>query len=389
MTTMIRLVLYCLAATLVLGCGQGDPPVAHPSVPVAHRSVMIIDAGSSGSRLYHYALEPNPKRAYPKVSLIKRYPRIEVGVHNGINAGLYGLLQQAARDVKPVVPLRLMATAGLREVRDSDFRRFTEQSIERLMGDFGFANRRARVISGETEAYYAWLTANYAVGRLDGSNTLGVVEMGGASVQIAFADPSGFSRENRNLVLHSAAGCGKERIKKQVGNPAVCYPGDQAGDYRACRSAVSKSLTGRAGQDRTCRLSALKTGVTPKGEFAAVSNYYHTANALLGMKKMSNFIAGIDALRTAAESYCADTWGAIMGRLQTAGLEDSAEYYRDYCLMAAYIDVVLVDGYGFADDAQFMFVDEYPATNRQKAQFGDSWTLGAAIDFSMTGATGP
>ncbi|KAK9939336.1 hypothetical protein M0R45_016033 [Rubus argutus] len=54
---------------------------------------------------------------------------------------------------------------------------------------FWFKDNWARVISGEEQGVYAWVSANYALGTLNSEprETTGIVELGGASLQVTFA----------------------------------------------------------------------------------------------------------------------------------------------------------------------------------------------------------
>ncbi|CAN6319816.1 unnamed protein product [Urochloa humidicola] len=85
--------------------------------------------------------------------------------------------------------VRLMATAGLRLLE--------EHAQEAILGSckdvlrasgFRFEDAWAKVIPGSDEGIYAWVAANYALGRLGGdpNKTVGVIELGGASAQLTF-----------------------------------------------------------------------------------------------------------------------------------------------------------------------------------------------------------
>lgn len=108
-------------------------------------------------------------------------------------------------------PIYLKATGGLRTLPQHDRVRIMN-GVRQLFNDhetfnpFSFEDERARVISGEEEAIYGWTGVNFALGTLikdsttgDGGAataainpklTYGMVEMGGASTQIAFFENS-------------------------------------------------------------------------------------------------------------------------------------------------------------------------------------------------------
>jgi Golgi nucleoside diphosphatase len=89
-----------------------------------------------------------------------------------------------------MVPLYLKATAGMRLLDG--------RVVTKIMGSvrksfkssgFFFQKLNARVISGEEEGVFGWLTVNFLHQSLGGApnGTLGALEMGGASTQITFS----------------------------------------------------------------------------------------------------------------------------------------------------------------------------------------------------------
>lgn len=65
------------------------------------------------------------------------------------------------------------------------------ESCRRVLRSSGFLFRDewARVMKGQEEGVYSWVAVNYALGSLgsEPQETTGIVELGGASMQIAFA----------------------------------------------------------------------------------------------------------------------------------------------------------------------------------------------------------
>ncbi|KAI1277974.1 Ectonucleoside triphosphate diphosphohydrolase 7 [Halotydeus destructor] len=190
------------------------------------RYAVLIDAGSSGSRVHIYTWPPHSgdKRQLLKI----RYLKDENGkdVAKRINPGLSScskepsssseyirpLIDFAARSVPSSkhheTPLFILATAGMRLLDKST----QEAILDNLRRDipknhsFHFPPNHAQVITGKEEGIYSWITVNYLMGRFDHSvnaeqpvainlnnspittrqRTIGMLEMGGASVQIAF-----------------------------------------------------------------------------------------------------------------------------------------------------------------------------------------------------------
>jgi Golgi nucleoside diphosphatase len=157
---------------------------------------LVVDAGSSGSRIFLYKW---PSGGGPTTEVFNE--EITPGLsdqEHGLTA-LQTLVSSASRNLANHhhgvdahnVPIYLGATAGLRRL-ESDEREATMSRIRSLLhkSDFLFEDNYARVISGEEEGVYDWLTINYmknggALPTLS-TPTYGALDLGGASTQISF-----------------------------------------------------------------------------------------------------------------------------------------------------------------------------------------------------------
>ena len=104
-------------------------------------------------------------------------------------------------------PIFLKATGGMRTLPKIERVRLMETIrdlfLDESFNPFAFKIEQARVISGEEEAIYGWVGVNFAIGKglIHGSKgsgeardprlTYGMLEMGGASTQIAFFENHG------------------------------------------------------------------------------------------------------------------------------------------------------------------------------------------------------
>ncbi len=183
---------------------------------------VILDAGSSGTRLHIYRWKDPAKaikdasteelRSLPKLVTDKKWTKkIRPGVStfgdHPADVGtdhLRELVDHALGVIPeekiPDTPIFLMATAGMRLlprvqqtalVREicSYFRQNTQFSLPDC-------DQHIQVIPGETEGLFGWIASNYLLGGFDhpdqhvhgkGHHTYGFLDMGGASAQIAFA----------------------------------------------------------------------------------------------------------------------------------------------------------------------------------------------------------
>ena len=165
--------------------------------------VAIIDAGSSGSRLFIYDINAD---AQEKVKLLypigkqqkkgsKGRPLSSVANHPD---SVQVFLQQMTANYKcDSINLYILATAGMRLKPKAQADAIYEK-LEALPLTNGYAVKAAMTISGQYEGLYGWLAANFENGKLDfekdaAAPTLtyvgkpyGILEIGGASMQIAF-----------------------------------------------------------------------------------------------------------------------------------------------------------------------------------------------------------
>ncbi|VDO97384.1 unnamed protein product [Heligmosomoides polygyrus] len=149
---------------------------------------VIMDAGSTGTRLFLYTWTSNSDKELINISpaldhlnnhVVKKvYPGLSSFQDHPDQAAEYikPLLDYATQfiphDKLPYTPVFLLATAGMRLIM----------------------KEHIRVIEGKWEGIYSWIAVNYILGKFNISNsseearpdTVGMIDMGGASMQIAF-----------------------------------------------------------------------------------------------------------------------------------------------------------------------------------------------------------
>ena len=259
---VLRLVILGLAILLA--------PSWANAVPLVSYSV-IIDAGSSGSRIYLYKTSQKgsatqvedlwgfePKDV-PGLSDFKERP------NEAYNAGIVPLLQPlrsffAERGLKErEVIVHLLATGGLRLLDPSQ--------SEAILGAVSTGLKttelkvgRVGILPSELEGLLAWADVNALAGRLaPGKETLGIVEVGGASSQIAYEVKGPAVTASKTwqiqghayrIVSRSFLGLGQNAARKSMihsvgggleGNP--CYPqGVSVADKKTGVDALSGSF---------------------------------------------------------------------------------------------------------------------------------------------------
>ncbi|KAI8605584.1 nucleoside phosphatase GDA1/CD39, partial [Dissophora ornata] len=207
---------------------------------------IVIDAGSSGSRIHIYSWINRQylQQTAPDSEFVGILPTIEPGVESGspdaadwtkktepgiadfkdrpedVGEHLEPLLDHALQVIPESeiyrTPIYLLATAGLRLVQDDIREQILANSCnyikENYQFEIGECKDHIKNITGEEEGIYGWVAINYLMGGFDNGgspwdnngnmtphrHTLGFLDMGGASTQIAFEPSPKASEEHFN-----------------------------------------------------------------------------------------------------------------------------------------------------------------------------------------------
>lgn len=179
--------------TRFLGCLILTIPFAIAS---PDRYAIIVDAGSSGSRLHLFQYHDDNS-----IIDIKEIPskKVSPGLasfagksQEEINQYLQPLFDYASQELNKVhvdpqtVGVEILATAGMRLIPD-DAPEIYNKVRNFLENHYSFQIRRVETISGNMEGLYGWLDVNYLAKNFQNhTSTVGSLDMGGASTQIAF-----------------------------------------------------------------------------------------------------------------------------------------------------------------------------------------------------------
>lgn len=197
-----------------------------PTLKEHLRYAVLIDAGSSGSRVHIYVWPPHSGDARQLLQI--RYLKDNSGkdVAKRITPGLsscYRDTSSASDYIRPLLkfasrhvpqskhretPLFILATAGMRLLDVAQQEAILDDLRKDVPNEFSFhfPPTSAQIITGKEEGIYSWISVNYLMGRFDHSlnaeqpvainlgkgpittrqRSIGMLEMGGASVQIAF-----------------------------------------------------------------------------------------------------------------------------------------------------------------------------------------------------------
>ena len=382
--------------------------------------VILIDAGSTGSRIHVHSyvwLDGEP------------LPNISASVNDKIKPGLSDCAGKAAEAAEPVrlllekarsvvpedkraaTPIHLQATAGLRSISDRDAADILSVVRASLRAsEFQFEDSWALIISGEQEGINGWLATNYLLGAFDPSSAAeahGVVEMGGASMQITFAlsNPSPVDKPlltqltvNERLYFlytHSYLSYGLQAAQalwkrmvvdeiEQYGNP--CYPKGyrltSRGDFDNCIALMDRVVAKSAKCDyEWCGLVGVYQPRITDEPFLAIENFFYTSKFFQGGEEQTTegevVTSGnllVPLLKAKGREYCDDDWATIKAdhaRALADKKEDEASLSY-YCFAAAYEAAVLETGLGFTERSK---IRAARTVNKKSID----WELGAAL----------
>jgi hypothetical protein len=214
---IIKIILF-IQILLLVGCNSG-------SKLNDNTYQIVVDAGSSGSRVYLYKIiELNNSVNIQLVQNInnKNEAIDNLKIYGGISNYATQLNQLDTTFIEPLrkyvnsfctnhiiennncynIPVHILSTGGMRLLPESQNIAINTYILSKLK-NVGFNNKQneATTIPGWQEGLYSWLDINYLNNVFDSNqNTQNLIEVGGASAQIAFEFESNISNliENNN-----------------------------------------------------------------------------------------------------------------------------------------------------------------------------------------------
>lgn len=346
--------------------------------------IAIVDAGSTGSRLHIYAYDVDQTKTPVNVKELwskKIKPGLATIEANQatIDAYLTSLFSGATEDN---IPLYFYATAGMRLLPVPKQKQFYDLMQNWFANHSQWQLQSSKTITGSEEGLYGWLAVNYKLGTLtaNGKNPVGVMDMGGASVQIVFpvaktegiknSDLQQFDLYGRHLQLfiHSFLGLGQTEVTHQFLDESSCF----ANEYELPTGVTAE------GDATTC-----------KTEVASLMNNVHRVNGIIqpvmsanpindwyvigGMSDLvqsqpfqfaNNQFTNESLLEQANTLVCHQQWSSLSSQYS------DNEYLYGYCLFPAYYYALMVDGYG---------IQPQQSVNYLAANQTTDWTLGVVL----------
>lgn len=349
-----------------------------------HQCIAVIDAGSTGSRLHVYSYDMDDTNSPVHINEIwsktikPGFASIEPNAYT-IDAYLITLLSGAPEQS---IPLYFYATAGMRLLPISRQKKYYDELQHWFSQQSQWKLIEAKTITGNDEALYDWLSVNYRLGTLQSpeNKSVGVMDMGGASVQIVFpiqknSEINSKSKVELNLYgqqytlfVQSFLGLGQTEVSHQFLNSASCFannyplPDGESGQGNAtsCEHEVSKLMTEVHNVNNLIQPILANNPVDSWYSIGGISNLadstlFHFENSQLTNQNL---------LQQADSQVCHEQWENLNAQFP------NDEYVYKYCLFSAYYYALMVDGYGILADQKINYIP--PAQNLD-------WTMGVVL----------
>lgn len=396
---------------------------------------IVLDAGSSHTALYIYEWpaekDNNTGRVEQMHSCKVQGPGISSYASNPKKAGesLQACMKDAERFVPSErheeTPLYLGATAGMRllNIENSAASDQVFQAVSESLQKSPFSFQGARILSGQEEGAFGWVTVNYLDDRLSqGLETTGALDLGGASTQISFISDmfDGSESPNNavtfrlygndyNLYTHSFLCYGKDQVlrlalahqtqsgpgsiedpcfhsgysevknysvlydspcvsgKKPTPTPAT-YTHNGKGNFHQCQEVVKNVFDFSKCKYNQCSFNGIFQPIL-QGPFGAFSAYYFVMNFL----NLTDTSVPLESVKEALSRYCAKPWETI--KQEHPGIK--LKYLSEYCFSGTYIITLLTEGYNFtsATYSDIKFIKKIKGSDA-------GWTLGYMLNLT-------
>ncbi|KAJ0065810.1 hypothetical protein NL108_000034, partial [Boleophthalmus pectinirostris] len=376
---------------------------------------IVIDSGSSRSNIYLYEWPGdkqnetgmvkevmNCKVAGDGISEMKVDPEKDAASWKAFNACMVNITKAIPEEKRKKTPLFLGATAGMRLLEESNRSRAMEimESLKEYLSALPFNFQNASIISGQEEGLYGWITVNYILEnffeknmwnkyvRPEGGETVGSMDLGGASTQIAFAVGENFTGEDYlniklygytyNVYTHSFLCYGKNEVGKKILDKIIqqssdpnlivnpCYPNgynmtrkasdiydspctkipgkynlDQdffmvgSGDSEECKKFVRTIFDFDTCNADHCSFNGVEQPPVV-GKYMAYAGLFFTARAIGGSEDLDTF-------KNAVTKFCHTSWAQL--KKEKTWISD--RFLRTYCYSGHYVIFLLEEGYKF------------------------------------------
>ncbi|GJN07983.1 hypothetical protein PR202_ga25865 [Eleusine coracana subsp. coracana] len=322
----------------------------------SHKYAVIFDAGSSGSRVHVYCFNGNLDLVPigKEIELFKqKKPGLSAYAKDPQEAAesLVSLLEEAEKVVPAELREQTPVRVGVRNL-------LHDKSSFKSQPDW------VTVLDGSQEGAFQWVTINYLLGKLGKpyANTVGVVDLGGGSVQMAYA----ISDKDAEKAPQVSDG------KYRYGDDVFEASGSSSGaSYSKCRDLAVKAL--KADEPACTHMKCTFGGVWNGGGGDGQKNLFAgfvNPNEAVAKVKPSDF-------EEAARRVCK----LNVKEAQATYPDVSPENIPYLCIDLVYQYTLLVDGFGVDPYQDITLVKKVPYSN---SFVEAAWPLGSAIEVASS-----
>nr|XP_011734144.1 ectonucleoside triphosphate diphosphohydrolase 1 isoform X11 [Macaca nemestrina] len=408
--------IIAVIALLAVGLTQNK------ALPENIKYGIVLDAGSSHTSLYIYkwpAEKENDTGVVHQVEECRvKGPGISKYVQKVNEIGIYLTdCMERAREVIPrsqhqETPVYLGATAGMRLLRmeSEELADRVLDVVERSLSNYPFDFQGARIITGQEEGAYGWITINYLLGKFsqktrwfsivpyetNNQETFGALDLGGASTQITFVPQNQTTESPDNALQFRLYG----KDYNVYTHSFLCYGKDQAlwqklaKDIQVASNEILRDPCFHPGYKKVVNVSDLyKTPCTKRFEMTlpfqqfeiqGIGNYQQCHQSVLELFNTSycpysqcafngiflpplqgdfgafsafyfvmNFLnltsekVSQEKVTEMMKKFCSQPWEEI--KTSYAGVKE--KYLSEYCFSGTYILSLLLQGYHFTADS--------------------------------------
>ncbi|CAI9295864.1 unnamed protein product [Lactuca saligna] len=382
------------------------------------RFFVVLDCGSTGTRVYIYQASINHQKDQNLPILLKSIPqdlnskpssqsgraynRKETepgfdklvnnvtGLTQAINPLLYWAEKQIPKHAYKSTSLFLYATAGVRRLpaADSDW---VLNNAWMILKNSSFVCKRewVKIISGTEEAFYGWIALNYHTHMLGDKNrpnkqTYGALDLGGSSLQVTFETNDYINttlnvtigKVNHRLSAYSLSGYGLNdafdksvlhllKMNPESSNKVIIrHPCLQSGydEHYIGKNGNPVRLIGAPNWEACCKLAKLtlnSSELSKKhtyGQFYAMSGFY----VVYRFFNLSDKVP-LDEVLSKGRKFCEESWEVAKSSVP------AQPFIEQYCFRAPYVVLLLREGLGIKDSQVNI------------GSGGITWTTGVAL----------
>uniref|UniRef100_H3CB79 Ectonucleoside triphosphate diphosphohydrolase 1 n=1 Tax=Tetraodon nigroviridis TaxID=99883 RepID=H3CB79_TETNG len=419
-------------------------------IPQKYKYGIVMDAGSSHTSLYIYRWpaekENNTGRVEEMHSCqvagpgISSYASAPWKAGESLRACMREAEQQVPQRRHQQTPLYLGATAGMRllSMENSSAAEAVLRAVEESLRGFSFSYQGSRTLRGQEEGAFGWVTINYLDERLgqprppgdrpphqtllQGLETTGALDLGGASTQISFVSDhfDGSESPDNSMVFrlygndyslytHSFLCYGKDQalrlaLAHQTQDAPVtlldpCFhPGYEAskdysavydspcvssrrpqgaplnfthkgaGNFAQCQKVIRSIFNSSSCSHSRCSFNGVFQPPL-QGKFGAFSAYYFVMDFL----NLTDTSLPLETVKRELARYCSNSWDQVKQQHPAV----KVKYLAAYCFSGTYIITLLTDGYNFSSESysSIKFIKKIRGSDA-------GWTLGYMLNLT-------